>query len=175
MRLRTLFLTSTLVLAACGGQTNEDSVDAVSAIATNLISSGKTLPVATLDSVEGSEVDSTSLVGKPLLINFWYSTCEPCRREMPALNEAYVRYGERIDFVGVNMYDSAVAAANFAQRYGVTFDILLDSRGELVSNLGIALAPTTILVDENGTIIHQESGELTSEEIDALIKRWFPQ
>lgn len=175
MRLRALFLTCTLALAACGSQAAQDPIDDLSSIATNLVSSGKALPTASLDSVDGGEVDTTALIGKPLLINFWYSTCEPCRREMPALNEAYVRYGERIGFVGVNMYDSAVAAANFAQRYGVTFDILLDSRGELVAGLGIALAPTTILVDENGTIVHQESGELTTEEIDLLIERWFPQ
>lgn len=175
MRLQALFLTGTLALAACGGQANVDSVDDRSSIATNLVSSGKALPAASLDSVDGREVDTTALIGKPLLINFWYSTCEPCRREMPALNTAYLQYGERIAFVGVNMYDSAVAAANFAQRYGVTFDILLDSRGELVSSLGIALAPTTILVDENGTIVHQESGELTTDELDALIERWFPQ
>lgn len=174
MRLRALFLIGTLVLTACTGQDDQNPVEANPSIATNSVSSGNVLPAAALDSLDGSEVGTADLIGKPLLINFWYSTCEPCRREMPALNEAYVRHGERVDFVGVNMYDSAVAAGNFAQRYGVTFDILLDTRGELVAGLGIALAPTTILVDERGTIVLQESGELTTDEIDSLIERWFP-
>jgi peroxiredoxin len=164
-----------LMLTACGSEAGQKPADIDSTIATNRVSSGKLLPTASLDSVDGRTVDTTDLVGRSLLINFWYSTCEPCRREMPALNDAYERHGERIGFVGVNMYDSAVAAGNFAERYGVTFEILLDTRGELVTGLGIALAPTTILVDDQGKIVHQESGELTAEEIDSLIVRWFPE
>ena len=62
----------------------------------------------------------------------------------------------------------------FAERYGVNYDILLDTNGELVAELGVALAPTTILVDAEGTIVYQESGELTEDEITALINEWFP-
>lgn len=145
-----------------------------SAIPTNQVSSGTELPAATLDSVDGPQTTTGELVGQPLLINFWYSTCEPCRREMPALAAASRRYADRVTFVGVNMYDSAVVASNFAKRYGVSFRILLDTNGELVTRLGIALAPTTILVDDEGVILHQESGELTDAEIDELLTKWFP-
>jgi len=170
-----MFLVTALVLAACGGTNTLQTAASGASIATNLVSSGKSLPSVSLDSVDGTKVGTNSLLGRPLLINFWYSTCEPCRREMPALDAAHGRHGERVDFIGVNMYDSAVAASNFAQRYGITFPVLLDSRGELVAALGIALAPTTILVDASGTIVHQASGELSEEEIDDLIAMWFPK
>lgn len=163
-----------LVLTGCGGDNPTALSDDVATIATNKVSSGENLPDATLDRVDGSQVTMQDLVGTPMVINFWYSTCEPCRREMPAFAAAHGKLADRVNFIGVNMYDSAVAAANFAERYGVKYDILLDTNGELVGALGIALAPTTILVDTSGTIVYQESGELTEEEITALIDEWFP-
>ena len=163
-----------LLLASCGSGDPAAFSDDVAAIATNEVSSGKELPEATLAGVDGSQVTTRELIGTPLIINFWYSTCEPCRREMPAFAAAHGMFADRVNFIGVNMYDSAVAAANFAERYGVEYDILLDSKGELVGMLGIAVAPTTILVDADGTIVYQESGELTEDEIAALIDEWFP-
>ncbi len=174
MRLRLVIVGAALLLASCGGDSPAPSSDEVATIATNKLSSGEDLPKATLAGVDGSEVTTRDLVGTPLVINFWYSTCEPCRRELPAFASAHGKFADRVTFIGVNMYDSAVAAANFAERYGVEYDILLDSNGELVGELGIALAPTTILVDSAGTIVYQESGELTEEEITALINDWFP-
>jgi len=163
-----------LVLTACGGDTAAEPTSEPATIATNRISSGEDLPDATLNGVDGSEVETRDLLGAPLVINFWYSTCEPCRREMPAFAAAHGTFGDQVTFLGVNMYDSAVAASNFAERYGVNYDILLDSNGKLVAELGIALAPTTILVDAEGTIVYQESGELTEDEITELINEWFP-
>lgn len=100
-------------------------------------------------------------------MNFWYSTCEPCRREMPALAEAYAEFGDRVEFIGVNMSDPAVVAQNFADRYGVTFPILLDEGSALTLRLGISIAPTTLFVDANGVIVDQVSGELSAEKIAA--------
>ena len=163
------------MLTGCGSDKPTALSDEVAAIATNKLSSGEELPEALLTDVDGSQVSTRDLVGTPLVINFWYSTCEPCRRELPAFATAHGTFSDRVTFIGVNMYDSAVAAANFAQRYGVEYDILLDSNGELVGKLGIALAPTTILVDAQGKIVYQESGELTESEITELINQWFPE
>lgn len=173
MRLRLVVMGMALVLAGCGGDNSETLSEDVSTIATNNVSSGEELPDVTLSGVDGSQVTTREFVGTPMVINFWYSTCEPCRREMPAFAAAHREFADRVTFIGVNMYDSAIAAANFAERYGVEYEILLDSNGEFVGELGVALAPTTILVDTAGTIVHQESGELTEEEITALINEWF--
>lgn len=136
-------------------------------IVTNADATGRMLPDVALNAVDGTVVNTTSLVGRPLLINFWYSTCEPCRREMPALADAHAAFGDRVDFVGVNMSDPAVVARNFADRYGVAFPILLDNGSALTLELGIAIAPTTLFVDTDGNIVEQVSGELTAEDLGA--------
>ena len=153
-----------IVAPACTA--DESASTTTGGIATNADATGRTLPDVTLTTTDGQDVDITSLTGRPMLINFWYSTCEPCRREMPALADAHTAFGDRVEFIGVNMSDPAVVAQNFADRYGVTFPILLDDGSALTLALGIAIAPTTLFVDETGTVIEQVSGELTAEELD---------
>lgn len=174
MRSWLVIVGTALVLTGCGSDKPTALSEDVATIATNKVLSGEELPEATLTGTDGSQVSTRDLIGTPMVINFWYSTCEPCRRELPAFAAAHGMFSDRVTFIGVNMYDSAVAATNFAQRYGVGYDILLDSNGELVGKLGIALAPTTILVNAQGKILYQESGELTESEITALINQWFP-
>lgn len=86
---------------------------------------------------------------------------------MPALADAYAAFGDRVEFIGVNMSDPAVVAQNFADRYGVTFPILLDNGSALTLALGISIAPTTLFVDATGLIVDQVSGELTADEISS--------
>jgi peroxiredoxin len=153
------------VVPACSGDESASTTTPTNGIATNVDATGRMLPDVTLTSTDGSDVNTASLLGRPLLINFWYSTCEPCRREMPALGDAHASFGDRVDFVGVNMSDPAVVAQNFADRYGVLFPILLDDGSALTLELGIAIAPTTLFVDADGRIVEQVSGELTAEEL----------
>lgn len=146
---------------------DESASTTTNGIATNANATGRTLPDVNLTSTDGQDVDITSFTGRPMLINFWYSTCEPCRREMPALADAHASFGDRVEFLGVNMSDPAVVAQNFADRYGVTYPILLDNGSALTLALGIAIAPTTLFVDADGTIVEQVSGELTAADLDA--------
>jgi peroxiredoxin len=90
---------------------------------------------------------------------------------MPALADAHADFGDRVGFIGVNMSDPAVVAQNFADRYGVTFPILLDNGSALTLELGIAIAPTTLFIDANGVIVEQVSGELTAEAITAYLTK----
>ena len=100
--------------------TLSNSIDLSSeGIATNTLLIGSKLPAINLENVDGQEVSTQSLVNKPLVINVWYSTCEPCRRELPALANADMQYRDQVRFVGVNIKDSATVAKEFAAQYGV--------------------------------------------------------
>jgi thiol-disulfide isomerase/thioredoxin len=107
-----------------------------------------------------------------MVLNFWYSTCEPCRRELPAFAAAHEQQPE-IQFIGVNMNDSVEIALAFAEKYGVTFPTLFDPSGEFISQLGIATAPTTLFVDATGNIVDQVSGEISAEKLQQLLTQWF--
>jgi peroxiredoxin len=151
--------------------TLSNSIDLASdGIATNTLLIGSKLPAIKLENVDGQEISTQSLLGAPLVINVWYSTCEPCRRELPALANADMQYRNLVRFVGVNIKDSTTVAREFAAQYGVEFELLLDKNGLFISQLGIATAPVTLAIDQQGVIVSQKAGEISASELDELVK-----
>ncbi len=151
------------------GRLTEPGIAAYPTISTNKDLIGSTLPEVELTSLDGTKVLTSTLLGTPLVINFWYSTCEPCRREMPVLNSADTRNEGRVRFIGLNMSDSAEVALKFAKTYGVSYELFIDPSGSLISRLGIAIAPFTLFVDRDGVIVGQVAGELTTATLQAQI------
>ncbi len=139
-------------------------------IATNNRLTGLQLPNIELENVAGEKISTQSLLGAPIILNIWYSTCEPCRRELPVLASAALRYRDQVRFIGVNIKDSASVAEEFAAQYGVKFELLFDTNGLFISELGIATAPVTLAVNAQGTIIGQKAGEISASELDELMK-----
>ena len=136
-------------------------------IGTNAPNLGKKFPVIDLQSLDGDTVTLGDVDGLPFLVNFWYSTCEPCKREMPALVAAREKFG--IDIIGVNPRDSAEAARDFADEYGITYQLLRDPNGESLVALGIGTFPMTYLVAGDGTILEQHAGEITATDLDRML------
>ena len=144
-------------------------------IATNSAVAGTSLPQASLLTLDNKTIDSTTLIGKPLILNFWYSTCEPCRREMPVLAASADAHSATVRFVGINMNDSVETAKESITKYNVLYDIMFDPSGSLISDLGIATAPMTLFVDAQGVIVDQVAGEITADKLESLIAKWFAQ
>ncbi len=144
-------------------------------IATNNAVAGTSLPQASLLTLDNKTIDSSTLIGKPLILNFWYSTCEPCRREMPVLTASALIHNATIRFVGINMNDSVETAKEFITKYNVLYDIMFDTSGSFIGDLGIATAPMTLFVDAQGIIVDQVAGEITADKLESLIAKWFTQ
>ena len=144
-------------------------------IATNSAVAGTTLPQASLLTLGNKTIDSNTLIGKPLILNFWYSTCEPCRREMPVLAASAATHSSTVRFVGINMNDSVETAKNFAEKYNVLYDIMFDPSGSFIGALGIGTAPMTLFVDAQGIIVDQVAGEISADKLESLITKWFAQ
>jgi thiol-disulfide isomerase/thioredoxin len=144
-------------------------------IATNSAVAGTSLPQASLLTLDNKTIDSNTLIGKPLILNFWYSTCEPCRREMPVLAASAATHGSTVRFVGINMNDSVETAKNFAEKYNVLYDIMFDPSGSFIGALGIGTAPMTLFVDAQGIIVDQVAGEISADKLESLITKWFAQ
>ena len=144
-------------------------------IATNNAVAGTSLPQASLLTLDNKTIDSSTLIGKPLILNFWYSTCEPCRREMPVLAASADTHSATVRFVGINMNDSIETATAFAEKYNVVYDIMFDPSGSFIGALGIGTAPMTLFVDAQGIIVDQVAGEITADKLESLIAKWFAQ
>ena len=142
-------------------------------LSTNDVVVGLDLPRVDVLTENGTTISSSRWVGSPLVINFWYSTCEPCRREMPLLAQTAQRFGRDVRFIGVNLNDSPTVARSFADRYGVTYDLVFDRDGNLARQLGVATAPVTLFVSADGVILDQVAGELKEADLTSRLNRWF--
>lgn len=141
-------------------------------IGTNAPVVGKQLKPADVRDLNDQVVNTASLFtdGKPALINYWFSNCQPCKREMPALQAAFAKYGAQVNFIGINTQDSPEVASSFIEDLGITYYILRDPNGESVVANGVSTFPTTFFVNAAGTIIKQVSGELTADDIASALK-----
>ena len=131
------------------------TVAQIPAISTNAALSGDPLPDVTLVDNDGNEVRTTDLLGEPLVLNLWFSTCVPCKRELPEFAVVHGELGDRIRFVGVNPLDTAETNESFARERGVQYELLRDPDGAFTAELGVANFPVTLFVAADGTIVRQ--------------------
>jgi thiol-disulfide isomerase/thioredoxin len=147
----------------------DPGVEQTPGIGTNANNTGKKFSfVPVTDVLSGAAVTITP-TGKPMVVNFWFSSCEPCKREMPALTAAAAAYGESVNFVGINPNDTTESASAFLTKYGIKYANYLDD-GDQLSEVGVTTMPTTIFIDANGYIVKTRAGEITSEDIDKILQ-----
>jgi thiol-disulfide isomerase/thioredoxin len=107
--------------------------------------------------------------GQKLVVNFFSSTCVPCRTEMPALEKVQQEAGDQITVVGIAVEDETSAAKAFVKKTGVHYDTGQDLTGELFAHVGGTVLPYTIFVAADGTIMERHSGALTIAELHKKI------
>jgi thiol-disulfide isomerase/thioredoxin len=127
----------------------------IPSIGTNAPVQGTTLPTVDLSTNDGGTVGTTDLLGQPLVINVWNSTCGPCKKELPAFAAVHAEYGDRVRFVGVNTLDVPEVNESFARERGVQYELLRDVEGAFTDAVGIATQPVTLFVAADGTIVRQ--------------------
>lgn len=141
----------------------------IPSIQTNPEVAGDVLPLVDLLTNDGAVVSTAELLGQPLVLNFWYSTCGPCERELPAFASVSADYGDRVRFVGVNPYDTPETNESFARERGVGYELLRDPDGAYQTSVEIATAPFTLFVAADGTIVRQ-SAVLDETELRARVE-----
>ena len=102
--------------------------------------------------------------GRVVVLNFWASWCEPCRKESPLLQRWHRRMeGRGGTVLGVDMYDVTGPAQDFIDQYGLTYPMLKDKDGEGVKQLGVVAYPETFVIDRQGRIAAVRRGPVDEE------------
>ncbi|HEY5056464.1 MAG TPA: redoxin domain-containing protein [Acidobacteriaceae bacterium] len=123
---------------------------------------GKPAPNFTLIGLDGKKVSLADFKGHPLVLNFWGTYCDPCKIEMPWLQELSKKYAAQgFDVVGVT-YDAEVGKTKIASAthdLGVTYPILLsDSKVENAYLANSEVLPVSFWVDKNGKVVNVTAG-----------------
>lgn len=119
----------------------------------------------------GATVALSSLRG-PAVVNLWASWCDPCRKELPALQRLADAAGGQLHVVGVSTRDRRESARSLAADLGLTFPNLVDRDESVRTGLGRAALPITLFVDGQGRIRHlDDSGVLDDVALAELARR----
>ena len=115
-----------------------------------------------------STLSLSNLKGKPIVLNFWASWCQPCKEELPLLENAWKQMQaqkKNIVFLGIDFQESNSDASSFLLQHGVTYLAGLDTDGSIANKYGVSSLPQTIFIDRNGTVTSREPQELTTQEL----------
>ncbi len=122
--------------------------------------------------LDGQWVSASQFDDRLLLVNFWATWCAPCRREMPVLQAVSEAHPEQLAVVGLAI-DDLEAVRDFVEELAIEYPIAVGNADIMATqrswgNSAGAL-PYTVLVDRAGIIRWQHLGEVTREELDALL------
>ena len=113
---------------------------------------GRAWPSVNVIDVDGSSVSTGTWRGQPLVVNFWYSTCAPCAKELRDFAEVESSMGGEVRFIGVNPLDDVDTMTSFAAERGVRYDLYRDELADLQSTLELTSFPATFFVTSAGEI-----------------------
>jgi cytochrome c biogenesis protein CcmG/thiol:disulfide interchange protein DsbE len=128
---------------------------------------GTPAPALRLQGLDGRPVDLAALRGRPVVVNFWATWCEPCVREFPLLARAAAGHRTaRLAVVGVLYRDQPDAARAFVRQHGGTWPMGMDADGRTAAAWGVVGLPHTFFVRPDGTLASHQLGELTAANLD---------
>ncbi|NNJ09983.1 redoxin domain-containing protein [Chloroflexales bacterium ZM16-3] len=132
-------------------------------------------PSFSLQTLTGDTVSLSAYQGQVVLVNFWGTWCEPCKRELPALQAASERYSDKgLTIIGVNLTDDEKLQGNseddiraFITQFNLTYPIALDRDGSVTDAFRVFPLPTSFFIDAQGRIRYVHVGELTLDDVTA--------
>ena len=186
--LAAVFVGALFLVAACGGEYDADMYDAAGVpmeeepagevTAGDTVADGApdfSLEVfASGDHEKGEIVTLSQFLGQPVVINFWFPSCPPCRLEMPDLEKAYQDHKQDgVQFLGVQLLglDSASDGQEFVDEFNVNYAIGPDEDGSITRDYGVRNFPTTVFLTRDHEVSKKWAGLLDHEKLEELIQR----
>lgn len=122
----------------------------------------------------GEEILFSSFRGKPVIINFWATWCGVCTTEFPHFENAYKKYGDKVQFMMINMtegsYETEEKAKSFIEKNEYTFPVYYDKDLEASVKYYISAIPVTVFIDEDGNIVTKRIGGMNEQMLSGYIE-----
>lgn len=133
-------------------------------------------PNVTFQTLKGQRVELNQMLGKPVLVSFWATTCSICLEEMPHLVELYEEFHpDGFEIVGVAMsYDPPSQVLELSEARELPYPISLDFDSAIANAFGeVQLTPTSFLIDPEGNIALHKLGALDLPALRQQIKSYL--
>ena len=124
---------------------------------------GAPAPAIVLPLAGGGTADLGAERGKVVLVNFWATWCEPCKSEMPGLQQlADELSAQPFRLYSVDLQEDAQQIQAFEQQYGLRLYAAMDEDGTATRAYGVRALPSTFLIDQKGVLHLQRLGQLAA-------------
>jgi peroxiredoxin len=127
---------------------------------------GQPVPDISFDRFDGQPSTLTGYKGKPLVVNFFSSTCPPCITEMPRFEQLHRALGDQVTVVGIDVEEGETPGRAFIEQMAITYETGRDPDGSVLQQLGGVNLPTTVLITRSATIAEVHSGEISKDDLD---------
>lgn len=137
-----------------------------------LVKEGEQMPQFRLASLQGDPVSLEDYKGKPVVVNFWGTFCEPCIREMPSFERQHQQWKDQgVEILAINLSEDTLTVSNYVKKLGVTYTILRDVDRKTEKRYGLRSYPTTFFVNPDGTLSSVFVGEMKESQIQEHIEQ----
>jgi cytochrome c biogenesis protein CcmG, thiol:disulfide interchange protein DsbE len=116
----------------------------------------KEFPKFDLKTLADKNFNSNKLIGKPTMINFWFTRCAPCIDEMPVLNNIKEKYKDDFNFIAIT-YEKKEDVKKFLEKHPFDFEHLINAK-DFTDQLGIKSYPMNLFLDKNGVLKYVKNG-----------------
>jgi cytochrome c biogenesis protein CcmG, thiol:disulfide interchange protein DsbE len=122
-------------------------------------------PDFSLRDLKGDVVSLAQFRGKVVFLDFWATWCPPCRMSMPSVQKLQKDYADRgFQVLGLSVDEDTSGVANFIQRMGISYPILLVNNSGVDGQYGISAVPSFLLIDKKGRVAQGWMGFESSYE-----------
>jgi thiol-disulfide isomerase/thioredoxin len=152
------------LLVLCAGLTGYQSAtagirDLYAAAGMKEVTEQHAAPAFVLTTIAGESIDSASLRGKVVLVNFWATWCGPCKEEMPALERLKESFsGKNLELLAVTTDEQLEGIRGFVHTLGLEFPVLLDNTKDVSAAFGVRGLPTTVVIGKDGRMLAKAVG-----------------
>lgn len=121
-----------------------------------------------LPDLKNKSVNFADIKGEKLsVLDFWATWCKPCRAAIPKLVKLYEKYRDQgVQFIGINTdgVRNLPKVKPTASSFGISYPVLLDTNGEVQSELNVTALPTLLIVDQDNKVVYFHKGYLPGDE-----------
>jgi cytochrome c biogenesis protein CcmG, thiol:disulfide interchange protein DsbE len=118
----------------------------------------------------GRQVSLSQYAGKPVIVNFWASWCEPCQQETPLLASWYKQQHGHVVLLGLDENDTTASALKFAHAKGVTYPIGFDPNVTVALAYNVDGLPQTFFLNAQHRIVDHVLGAVTTADLAKGLK-----
>lgn len=125
------------------------------------------------ETYHGNKVNTAEWQGQPVVLNFWYAACAPCRIEAPDLKKLAEEFDGKVHFLGINVRDEAEAAKAFERTFEIPYESVQDTNGlvqqAMTKYVPLQAVPSTVVLDRKGRVRARVIGAVEPSTLKSLI------